>query len=228
MVCILQKRLTYNCLDCSIQASAHLVFRQYGWNWSLMLLVSTVTTDPAEPCVLMVWRYASAVSKARVGSWGTSLIKIPGWRSCVRWCVCVQNRWTVLVLDNERVCIQTHLDFIFSQGGRCLCGCVWLSPSVLLYSPVASFMGSLFRNLGCECIPTFRPISLRVGKHSTARSFWKWGSIPVFWGDCSCFLLPNNPKKSALYYIELTLQYSSKLLTLFIYQQTIANGLKPQ
>lgn len=82
-----------------------------------------------------------------------SPIKTSRWRLFE--CVDKKKRWTTLILDNEYVCIQTHLDFIFCQGGRCLCGCVRLSPSVF----TASFTGSLYRNLGCECIPTFHLIS---------------------------------------------------------------------
>lgn len=61
-----------------------------------------VTAERSEPCV---WRYASAVSKPH---WAVKEPLQMGFvfvNMCV--CVCVHKRWTMLVLYNEHVCVNT-------------------------------------------------------------------------------------------------------------------------
>lgn len=112
--------------------------------------------------------------------------------------VCGQKKmdYTHFRIDNEYVCIQTHLDFIFCQGGWCLCGCVWLSPSVF----TASFTGSLYRNLGCECIPTFHLISYAwapIQQTNTQLLEMRLHSCFLRWSQL-LFLLHNTPKWGSL------------------------------
>lgn len=104
------------------------------------------------------------------------------------------------MLDNDCVCIQTHLGLIFSQGGRCLCGrvCVWSSSSVPLYSPphsrgVYSETWGVNAFLHSSRFPyAWEPIQRT--NTQLVLSMLKWGSIPVFWSDCNCLLLHITPK----------------------------------
>lgn len=142
-----------------------------------MLLVPVVTADPSEPCVLMVRSYASVVSKPDREVVDPVLSKH---QDVV--CVCVLVQKTSLVVDNDRVYDQVSI-LCFSQGGRRLCGRVIVVLRCLVFT--ASFTGSLFRHSGCECIPTFRQITLRLGarpprKHTTSPSFHDARGIFVF------------------------------------------------
>lgn len=134
-----------------------------------MLLVSMVTAERSEPCV---WRYASAVSKP---DWAVKepLLHQMGF-VFVSMCVCVFINDGLCSFYIMNVCVNTSW-FNFLAGWSMF---LWVCVIVAFCSPVftASFVGSLFRHLGCECIPTFQTISLRMGsrpahKRATSQSF---------------------------------------------------------
>lgn len=81
------------------------------------------------------------------------------------------------------MCEETHLDWIFSQGGRCFCGRVWLSPSVPLHSPPHSW-GVYSDTWSVNAFLHSRqfPYAWAAVQHTITQllsAFLKWGLIPV-------------------------------------------------
>lgn len=81
-------------------------------------------------------------------------------------------------------CEETHLDWIFSQGGRCFCGRVWSSPSVPPHSPPHSW-GVYSDTWSVNAFLHSRqfPYAWAAVQHTNTQFPWvflKWGWIPVF------------------------------------------------
>lgn len=86
------------------------------------------------------------------------------WKHDVGVCV-FDGPWSFQIMM-VYMCVYKHILISFSlRVVGCRCGCSdCRSPAFS-----TSFMASLFRNLGCECIPTFQSISLRMSTHAAPK-----------------------------------------------------------